>query len=227
MIAANRAAVYGTISRWLLHEVRGPAQAISLVDDLLDQGDSLVDPTLQSTLHTASARLRDVLDLLDRVLRLPYVPREVEPVPIRHVLELLAAVHASNHGPLDFDQSAALATALPAIRGAEDRLSHALLNLLVNAHEALAGGLGTTIRVSARVVAGGRRVELAMEDDGPGVPGSVRDRLFQPFVTTKQGRPIAGLGLDVARLLVEETGGTVRYEPVSPGARFVVELPVW
>jgi signal transduction histidine kinase len=211
----------------MMHEVRGPAQAISLVDDLLDQGDSLVDPTLQSTLHAASARLRDVLDLLDRVLRLPTTQREPDPVPVRHLLELLAAVHASNHGPLAFDQSGALATALPAVRGVEDRLSHALLNLLVNAHEALAGGVGTTIRVSARTVAGGRMVELAMEDDGPGVSAAVRDQLFQPFVTTKQGRAVAGLGLAVTRMLVEEGGGTVRHEPKSPGAKFVVDLPVW
>jgi signal transduction histidine kinase len=210
-----------------MHEVRGPAQAISLVDDLLDQGDSLVDPTLQNTLHTASARLRDVLDLLDRALRPPATQREPEPIPIRQLLELLAAVHASNHGPLDFDQSGALATALPAVRGVEDRLAHALLNLLMNAHEALAGGVGTTIRVRARVVAGGRMVELAMEDDGPGVSAAVRDRLFQPFVTTKQGRPLAGLGLAVTRMLVEEVGGAVRHELTGSGAKFVVELPVW
>jgi len=210
-----------------MHEVRGPAQAISLVDDLLDQGDSLVDPTLQNTLHTASARLRHVLDLLDRVLRPPATQREPEPIPVRQLLELLAAVHVSNHGPLDFDQSAALATALPAVRGVDDRLAHALLNLLMNAHEALAGGVGTTIRVSARVVAGGRMVELAMEDDGPGVSAAVRDRLFQPFVTTKQGRSLAGLGLAVTRMLVEEGGGSIRHEPSGSGARFVVELPVW
>jgi signal transduction histidine kinase len=210
-----------------MHEVRGPAQAISLVDDLLDQGDSLADATLQNTLHAASGRLRDVLDLLDRVLRLPPTQREPEPVPIRHILELLAAVHASNHGPLDFDQSAALAGALPPVRAVEDRVTHALLNLLINAHEALAGGLGTTIRVSAQVVADGRMVELAMEDDGPGVSAAVRDRLFQPFVTTKQGRPLAGLGLAVTRMLVEEGGGTVRHEPTGPGAKFVVEVPVW
>jgi len=210
-----------------MHEVRGPAQAISLVDDLLDQGDSLVDPTLQNTLHTASARLRHVLDLLDRVLRPPATQREPEPIPVRQLLELLAAVHVSNHGPLDFDQSAALATALPAVRGVDDRLAHALLNLLMNAHEALAGGVGTTIRVSARVVAGGRMVELAMEDDGPGVSAAVRDRLFQPFATTKQGRSLAGLGLAVTRMLVEEGGGSIRHEPSGSGARFVVELPVW
>jgi two-component system, NtrC family, nitrogen regulation sensor histidine kinase GlnL len=210
-----------------MHEVRGPAQAISLVDDLVEQGDSLVDPMLQSTLHTASGRLRDVLDLLDRILRFPTVQREPEPVPVSQLIELLAAVHTSNHGPLDFDRSAAPATSLPPLRGAEDRITHALLNLLINAHEALAGGVGTAIRVIAGVTAGGRRVELAIEDDGPGVPAAVRDRLFEPFVTTKQGRPLAGLGLAVTRMLVEETGGTVRYEPTGTGARFVVDLPAW
>lgn len=210
-----------------MHEVRGPAQAISLVDDLLDQGDNLADATLQSTLHTAAGRLRDVLDLLDRVLRLPSAQRDPEPVAVRHILELLAAIHISNHGPLDFDQSTALATALPAVRAVEDRIVHALLNLLVNAHEALAGGVGTTIRMSSGVAAGGRMVELAMEDDGPGVPAAVRERLFEPFVTTKPGGALAGLGLAVTRLLVEEMGGTVRYEALSPGARFVVALPAW
>ena len=210
-----------------MHEVRGPAQAISLVDDLLDQGDTLGDPTLQSTLHTASSRLRDVLDLLDRVMRPPPPHREAEPVAIRHVFELLASIHTSNHGRLTFDQSAALATSLPAVRGVEERLVHALLNLLINAHEALAGGGGTTIRLSARVVADGRRLVLAMDDDGPGVSPAVVGRLFEPFVTTKQGQPLAGLGLAVARMLVEESGGTARYEPGSPGSRFLIELPVW
>ena len=209
-----------------MHEVRGLAQAISLVDDLLRQGESLADATLQNTLHAASGRLRDVLDLLDRVLRRP-AERDPEPIPIRPILELLAAVHASNHGPLDFDQSAALAPALPPVRAVEDRLTHALLNLLVNAHEALAGGVGTTIRVSAGVVASGRMVELAIEDDGPGVSVAVRDRLFEPFVTTKPDRLLAGLGLAVTRMLVEEMGGTVRHEPVRPGAKFVVSLPAW
>jgi len=210
-----------------MHEVRGPAQAISLVNDLLDQGDNLADATLQSTLHTASGRLRDVLDLLDRVLRLPPAQRDPEPLPLGHILELLAAVHASNHGPLDFNQSAALATALPPVRAVEDRVTHALLNLLINAHEALAGGVGTTIRLSAGVAADGRMVELAMEDDGPGVGPAVQGRLFEPFVTTKPGRSLAGLGLAVTRLLVEAMGGTVRHEPLSPGAKFVVALPAW
>lgn len=204
-----------------MHDVRGPIQAVGLVGDLLDQGDTLADPVLRDTLYTATGRLRDLLELLDRVLR-PARHGEPEPIPLRQVLEHVAAIHAAHHIPIDLDAGAALSAVLPAVRGTEDALTHALLNLLLNAHEALAGGAGHTIRLRAET--NGAHVALIMDDDGPGVPASVRDRLFQPFVTTKQGHPLAGLGLAVARELLEEFGGTVRWDG---GSRFRVELEVW
>jgi signal transduction histidine kinase len=210
-----------------MHDVRGPTQAISLVHDLLLQGDDLTDPMLQDTLRTSSGRLRELLDLLDQVLRLPLPGPEPEPLPVRQLVEHLAALHATRHGPVGFDYSGTLTPPLPAVKGVEDRIEHALLNLFLNAHEALGEGRGSAIRLSGRAASNGRRVELVMEDDGPGVPAEVRDRLFQPFVTTKQGRPMAGLGLAVAKMLVEEAGGGVRHEPGRSGARFVVELPAW
>lgn len=227
MIAANRAATYGTISRWVMHDVRSPTQAISLVHDLLLQGDDLTDPMLQETLRTASGRLRKLLDLLDRALRFPLPHPEPEPLPVSQLVEPLAAVHATRHGPIGFDYSAALAPPLPAVKGIEDRIEHALLNLLLNAHEAVAEGRGSTIRLSGRAASNGRWVELVMEDDGPGVPAEVKDRLFQPFVTTKKGRPLAGLGLAVTKMLIEDLGGSVRHEPARSGASFVVQLPAW
>ena len=205
-----------------MHDVRGPIQAMGLVGDLVDQGDTL-DPGLRDTLYNATGRLRDLLELLDRVLR-PARPGEPEPIALRPVLEHVAAIHAARHSPIDLDAGATLAATLPAVRGAEDALTHALLNLLLNAHEALAGGSGRAIRLTAETAASGQTVALVMDDDGPGVAATVRDRLFQPFVTTKQGHPLAGLGLAVARELLEEFGGTVRWDG---GSRFRVELEVW
>jgi C4-dicarboxylate-specific signal transduction histidine kinase len=196
---------------------------MGLVGDLLDQGDSLADPALRDTLYTATGRLRDLLELLDRVLR-PARPSEPEPIALRQVVEHVSAIHATHPIPIDLDAGAALAARLPAVRGAEDALTHALLNLLLNAHEALAGGAGHTIRLAAETGASGQTVALVMDDDGPGVAAAVQDRLFQPFVTTKQGHPLAGLGLAVARELLEQFGGTVRWDG---GSRFRVELEVW
>jgi signal transduction histidine kinase len=227
LIAANRAVVYGTISRWLVHDVRGPAQAIMLVGDLLGQPDTLPDQTLTDTLRSASARLQERLQLLDHALRLAPPPAEPGPVAIASVIEHLAALHACNHAGVRLDVSETPARSFPAVRGSEARLAHALLNLVLNAHEAIIQRGRGTIRLSGRVAEDGGRVTLVVEDDGPGMATDVRDRLFEPFVSSKTGQLLAGLGLPVARWLLEESTGSVHHEAAPHGARFVVELATW
>ncbi len=70
-------------------------------------------------------------------------------------------------------------------------------------------------------------MRIEIEDDGPGVAAAVRDRLFEPFVTTKEVGEGTGLGLAVCRGLVESVGGEVSLDPsYVGGARFTVVLPV-
>ncbi|HVJ20487.1 MAG TPA: ATP-binding protein, partial [Polyangiaceae bacterium] len=96
------------------------------------------------------------------------------------------------------------------------------LNLVLNAADAVpAGG---RVRVTAKPHA--RGVELSVDDNGPGVAPEVRDRLFEPFVTTKDVGKGTGLGLAVCRGLIEAVGGTISLDVIhAPGARFVIELP--
>ena len=99
-------------------------------------------------------------------------------------------------------------------------LKQALLNLLLNAIEATPRGGAVRVRVAERP----RSVRFEVEDEGPGVPADVRARIFQPFVTTKEGG--TGLGLALARLVAEEHRGTLELAPgSSKGATFVLELP--
>jgi signal transduction histidine kinase len=225
LVALDRAALYGTVSRWLMHDLRGPAQALSLVSDLLEQGDTLDESAVRMSLQEASARLRDLLELLDQVLRRPDPDETPRPVVLRESLAQTATLlrlHRSN-ATLELDQS--LGAQLPAVRGVDEHLRHALLGVLVNAYEALDRQRGGLVRVTA--AAAGEVVQIAVTDTGPGVPPEIEGRLFDPFVTTKVGRPLAGLGLYVARSLLERSGGALRYEPPGSGARFVLELPVW
>jgi two-component system NtrC family sensor kinase len=81
--------------------------------------------------------------------------------------------------------------------------------------------------VTLTVRRSGGSVQLAVEDDGPGIDAQVRDRLFEPFVTTKEVGKGTGLGLAVCRGLVEAARGSIRLDDSHrPGARFVVDLPV-
>lgn len=113
---------------------------------------------------------------------------------------------------------------LPLVKLDEERLVQILLNLVLNAADALEqGGSKIVLRATRSAEA---RVRIEVEDDGPGVPASMRARLFEPFATSKEPGRGTGLGLAVCRGLVEAAGGTITHHEAEPrGARFVVELP--
>ena len=86
-----------------------------------------------------------------------------------------------------------------------------------------------SIRIEAREAsdADGPTVRIAISDDGPGIPAEILDRLFMPFVTTKEPGAGTGLGLSVSFGIIASHGGTLRNEPrPGGGALFVIELPV-
>jgi two-component system NtrC family sensor kinase len=83
---------------------------------------------------------------------------------------------------------------------------------------------GGHVRIAAERTETG--VRLSVEDDGPGVSSTIRERLFEPFVTTKDVGKGTGLGLAVCRGLVEGAGGSIELDAAhAPGARFVLDLP--
>lgn len=98
-----------------------------------------------------------------------------------------------------------------------------LLNLLMNAADAT----GPAGQVIVKAERDGAVVRLIVEDNGPGIHPTVRERLFEPFVTTKEIGRGTGLGLAACRGLVESALGTIQVdESYAKGARFVVELPI-
>ena len=101
-----------------------------------------------------------------------------------------------------------------------DLIAQVLVGLVDNAIEAVpAGG---EVRLEAR--SDGGQIELSVTDSGPGVPADLRGRVFEPFFTTRAAG--IGLGLAIARQIVEAHGGTIQVEQsTSGGARFSVTLP--
>jgi len=131
-----------------------------------------------------------------------------------------------------------LSSSLPMTLTDKDILKQAVINLLKNSAEALANG--GNIHVETEFVQGGRdgqhatadsvengggKAKLIIRDDGPGIPDTVRARLFQPFVTSKAEHE--GLGLSIAHGLIRQLRGTISCDPeTESGTQFTICLPV-
>ena len=129
----------------------------------------------------------------------------------------------------DYDAS------LPELRGDRERLIQALLNIVRNAAQVLAaritvGDAAITLRtrVARQVTIGHQRFKLAIElqvqDNGPGVPPELRERIFQPLVSGREGG--SGLGLALAQTFVQQHEGTIDHDGTAGATRFTLLLPV-
>jgi signal transduction histidine kinase len=108
------------------------------------------------------------------------------------------------------------------IEGDADQIRQVLVNLLLNAAQAMHGQGFLQIVLSDQVDS----CQLLIRDNGPGVPDELHDKIFEPFFSTKERGAGTGLGLSICRRLVEDHGGqlTVSSQP-GKGATFALELP--
>jgi signal transduction histidine kinase len=144
--------------------------------------------------------------------------------PVSQQPVALAAVVEEAAGAVALPEAVALErgdlASLPSIRGDALQLRQVFVNLLENAAQA-AGPAG---RIWVRGSAGPGSIQVAVEDSGPGVDESVRARLFEPLITTRERG--VGLGLALVKRIVERHGGSVAYQRgAAGGACFTVRLP--
>lgn len=118
-----------------------------------------------------------------------------------------------------------LATGLSPVRGNSNQLRQVLLNLMMNAGQAMEASEKKLITVStSRGDAG--FVEIRVADTGPGLADEVKEQLFKPFFTTKRRGQGTGLGLSVSRTIIEAHRGSIRAEGApGAGATFIIRLP--
>jgi signal transduction histidine kinase len=226
LVASERLASVGRLAAGLAHEIGNPLSALMGMQDLLLDG-GLNEAEQRDFVE----RMRRETERIHRILRdllqfaRPSARSSTDPVEpgdvaaaITDTLTLLAPQKALKEIELRLD----LEQDLPLIPLGREQLVQILLNLVLNAADVVSAG--GQISVRARVVGGA--VELSVEDDGPGVSPEIRDRLFEPFATTKEVGHGTGLGLAVCRGLVEASGGSIALDDsYGPGARFVMSFP--
>ena len=213
----ERMATFGQLVGSIGHELRNPLGVIEsslyiLKGRVEDERARKHAARIGEQVTIANQIVSDLLDMIrDR-------PLESGPVDLA---ALVAAVIAAVPAPGEVRIVTEGLGALPAVAADASKLRQALVNLVDNAVHAV----GASGEVRIRGEQQGGTVVLVVEDTGPGMDPSIRDRLFEPLMTTKAKG--IGLGLPLVRRIVERHGGTVAYEDgAAGGARFVVRLPV-
>jgi signal transduction histidine kinase len=118
-----------------------------------------------------------------------------------------------------------LAPGLPQIVGNANQLQQVLMNLMINAQQAMEGAPGT-VTLSTRLLKADT-LELRVTDTGPGIPQDIQAKIFEPFFTTKPAGKGTGLGLSVSYGIIKDHKGEVRIESApGKGAAFIITLPV-
>jgi signal transduction histidine kinase len=220
LVQSEKLAALGQLAATIAHEVRNPLAVIRSAA----QGLAETLPA-DAAAHRASSFIIAEIDRLASVvtglleLARP-IQLELRAVAVGDLFDraLLLAEHELDARRARVKRD--VAADLPALRVDPDLVSQVLLGLLVNAAEELPEG--GEVRLAACATDG--VVELAVEDSGAGIPAELRERVFEPFFTTR-ARGI-GLGLAVARQIVEAHGGRIEAaERSGGGARIVIRLP--
>ena len=229
----EQAQAHKELIRNLAHEIKNPLGGIRGAAQLLElelQSPELAEYT-QVIVHEAD-RLQS---LVDRLLAPHRHPHQVGDVNIHEVCERVRSLILVEY-PQGLRVQRDYDTSIPEFRGDRAQLIQAVLNIVQNAAQALAeriaqGDACITLRtrVARQVTFGRQRYKLALElhviDNGPGVPDAIRDRIFYPLVSGRDGG--SGLGLTLAQTFVQQHQGTIECdsEPGRTVFKIVVPLP--
>ncbi len=220
----HRLATLGNMAAAVSHEVRNPLNAISMgLQRLRAEFRPTAGPAdYDRVLELVGGEVRRLNALVEEFLALARPPvLKPELVRLGDLLEEVVGLIEPEAHQTGIRIERRIPADLPPLVADRDRLKQVVLNLARNALEAMPDG--GTFRLEA-----GRAphaLMLTVADSGAGIPPEARDRIFEPYYTTKVKG--LGLGLPLARQIVEAHGGTITVEPVAGGGtRFLVTLPL-
>jgi C4-dicarboxylate-specific signal transduction histidine kinase len=223
----GRVAIVGELGSTISHELRQPLTAIRVNAELgmklLDKSSPDIDEARQvmEDVVADSARASATIEEIRLMLRMQSTATTA--LDINAVSERAITLLRNDAATRGVRLDLALAPGLPRVRGNPVELQQAILNLALNAFDAVASA-GPPRNVVIGTTAANGGVELYVHDTGPGLSAEVRARLFDPFFTTKEHG--LGMGLPIARTLVEQQGGSVVAENnANGGAIFRIILP--
>jgi nitrogen fixation/metabolism regulation signal transduction histidine kinase len=233
VVEAQRNAAWSEVARRLAHEIKNPLTPIQLSAERLQhkyaqklKGDDAF--TLKKLTNTIVHQVESMKGMVKAFAEYANTPEmDYQTINLNDLVTETSWLY--RHGDTDFI-TLSLDDSVPDITGDPTRLRQVLHNIIKNSQEAAGANVGRLgISTRDKLMKDNRFVEMTFEDDGPGFPSDLLDRLFEPYVTSKKKG--TGLGLAIVKKIVEEHGGSVQAENVSNsdgirGGRLALLLPV-
>jgi signal transduction histidine kinase/CheY-like chemotaxis protein len=226
LLQTEKMAALGQLVSGIAHELNNPLTAImGYAQLLLGHGLSLPQQCEAGKVFQEAERARRI------VKNFLCFARENKPertrVDLNEIVERTLALRGYELRVENIVVEYSLEAGLPETMADPHQPQQVVLNLLVNAEQALLGDRGSGhVWIRTRCTSGGR-IALEVSDDGPGIAPSIASRVFDPFFTTKPAGVGTGLGLSIVYGIVQQHGGDVTLESSrGAGAKFIVELPM-
>ncbi len=228
LVIAERIAAWQEIARRLAHEIKNPLTPIQMAMDTLRKTWKKKHPSFDEILEESTATVMEEADRLKHIVsEFSAFARMPKPgfqrLDLNELVRSALALYQGGAAPIEiklFDQ-------LPQIDADKNQLNQVVLNLVENARDAIGQRADGHIAVSTKLGEAGDRAMLIVEDNGPGIPGDLKDKVFAPYFTTKHARGGTGLGLAIVHRIVSDHGGRIAVgDAPGGGARFAIELPL-
>ena len=221
LVVSEKLATTGKLLAHLSHELNNPIHNIrSALETVLAKSDDL---STKATVEIAYDEIKRLQKLVHQTLNF-YRPggKEQQPTNINDILTDILTLSRRTFSKKGITLEERLQKMLPKVHCNSDQIRQVLLNLILNAQEAMTGG-GLLVICS---YADESSVTVEVQDTGPGIPPENQDRIFDAFFTTKSQVSGVGLGLSVSYEIIQQHGGELLLDSTyKEGARFIVRLP--
>ena len=222
-LSAERIAAWQDVARTMAHEIKNPLWPIQLSIRSLKRAyesksndfDKIFTECTDTIIEEVEI-LRRIVDEFSNFARMPKA--QLKPENINDIIKDTLALYKSL--PEGIDIITNFYDNIPMVMADKEQLSRAFINIINNAIQAMPNGGSLTIATSFSDV-----VKITFTDTGMGIPSEIRDKIFQPYVTTKEGG--TGLGMAVVQRIINEHNGKIEFESKeNVGTTFTIFLPV-
>jgi len=221
----EKLAALGSLLAGVAHELNNPLSVVVARAIMLEEQGHPATKTAALKIRTAAERCARIVRTFLAMAR--QQPPERGPVSVNEVIGAALDMTAYAVRTSNIEVAVDLGEDIPTILADPDQLHQVVINLVVNAQQVLQDRPGPRrIRVASRFDAEAGVIRIAVADNGPGIPGHLRARVFEPYFTTKPTGMGTGVGLAVSHGIVEAHGGTLALDcPEMGGAVFTITLP--